>query len=195
MKFGAREVVFFAAILGLLAAAYFLGFAKQDIRRQEKQAQIDAKSKSLADLERSTASVKDVERKVNELQRATRAFEAMLPQAKEIDKVLKEVWQLAENHNLQTKTIKTLKSQRMNGYSEQPIEMSLAGDFSGFYDFMIHLERLPRLTRVSTMNLTKIADHDGQMQAQLTLSIFFEPDTDPLDRASGGMASVGSGQP
>jgi len=53
--------------------------------------------------------------------------------------------------------------------------MSLAGDFTGFYLFMQQLEKLPRLTRVTDMTLTKISDHDGQMQATLTLSVFFEP--------------------
>jgi len=32
------------------------------------------------------------------------------------------------------------------------------------------------LTRVKKMNLTKINDRDGDMQAEMTLSIFFEPD-------------------
>jgi type IV pilus assembly protein PilO len=178
MKFAGRELIFVAAMIGLLAAAYFLGFAKQDARRTAKQVEIDRKVKVLADLERSTSSVRDVEKKIRELQQATSFFESKLPQAKEIDKILKEVWQLAEAHSLTTKTVKTLKSQRMNGYSEQPIEMSLSGDFNGFYDFLLNLERLPRLTRITQMNLNKLAEHDGEMQAQLTLTIFFEPETD-----------------
>ena len=32
------------------------------------------------------------------------------------------------------------------------------------------------------MNLQKIADHDGEMQAQMTLNIFFEPDVASQDR-------------
>ena len=65
----------------------------------------------------------------------------------------------------------------MHGYSEQPIEMSLSGDFNGFYEFLLQLEKLRRLTRVTQMDLTKITDRDGEMQAQMTLSIFFEPET------------------
>ena len=38
-------------------------------------------------------------------------------------------------------------------------------------------ENMPRITRVTHMNLSKIAERDGAMQAKLTLSIFFEPDT------------------
>ena len=54
--------------------------------------------------------------------------------------------------------------------------MSLCGDFSGFYEFVLQLEKLPRLTRITQMNLSKIHNHDGDMEAKLTLSIFFEPD-------------------
>lgn len=184
MKFGIRELVFLVVMLGLLAASYFLVFTKADAKRAARQAQIDEKTKALADLEKATASVHDVDRKIAELQQATSFFESKLPQAREIDKVLKEVWQLAETNNLQTKSVKTLKAQRMTGYSEQPIEMALTGDFGGFYQFLLQLERLPRLTRVSQMNLSKITEKDGEMQAKITLSIFFEPDTE------GGAASA-----
>ena len=57
------------------------------------------------------------------------------------------------------------------------IQLSLAGDFNGFYAFLLQLEKLPRITRVSQMKLEKIDERDGEMQAQMTLSIFFEPDT------------------
>jgi len=189
MKFGIRELIFLVVMIGLLAASYFLVFTKAEAKRIARKAEIEEKSKALAELERATSNVHDVDKKIAELQQATSFFESKLPQAREIDKVLKEVWQLAEQNNLQTKTVKTLKAQRMTGYSEQPMEMALAGEFGGFYNFLIQLERLPRLTRVSQMSLNKITEHDGEMQAKITLSIFFEPDTES------GAASAASIQP
>ena len=96
-----------------------------------------------------------------------------------MDKVLKEIWQLADANGLRTQTVKTPRSQKMTGYSEQTLELNLAGDFKGFYEFMLQLEKLPRLTKVTKMNLTKITDKDkdGEMQASMTMSIYFEPDT------------------
>ena len=178
MKFGVRELMFLGIMLAMLAGAYVFVFHTGDVRRAERVRQTDDKLKSLDELQRATAGVRDIDHKLTELQQATAFFESKLPQAKEIDKVLKEVWQLAEANSLQTRTVKTLKSQKMNGYSEQPIEMSLSGDFIGFYKFLLELEGLPRLTRVTQMKLDKIQDRDGEMQAQLTLSIFFEPETD-----------------
>jgi len=177
MKFGIREIVFLAVMLGLLGASYFLVFSKADAKRADRLRKIDERTRALADLKRATDSVHDVDRKIAELQQATAFFESKLPQAREMDKVLNEVSPLAERNNLMARTVKTLKAQRMNGYTEQPIEMTLTGDFAGFYEFLLQLEKLPRLTRVTQMNLTKIAERDGEMKALITLSIFFEPDT------------------
>jgi type IV pilus assembly protein PilO len=92
---------------------------------------------------------------------------------------------MAEANSLQTRTIKTLKSERAANYSEQPIQLSLAGDFGGFYSFLLQLEKLPRITRVTNMDLKKISDKDGEMQAQMTMSIFFEPETGAQTVAAG----------
>lgn len=177
MKLGLREILFVAAMIGLLAASYFLVFTKQDVKRAEKMKQRDAKRAALSQLDMAKLEVQDVDKKIKELQAATAFFESKLPQAKEMDKVLKEIWQLADANGLRTQTVKTPRSQKMSGYSEQTLELNLAGDFKGFYEFMLQLEKLPRLTKVTKMNLTKITDKDGEMQASMTMSIYFEPDT------------------
>jgi type IV pilus assembly protein PilO len=177
MKPGIRVLLFAIVMIGLLVGSYFFVFLKHDQKKRDKQDAVNKKLKALNDLDKATANVKDVDIKIAELKKATEFFESKLPQAKEMDKVLKEVWQLAESNNLKTKTVRTNKAKKMTGYSEQPIEMSLSGDFHGFYEFMLQLEKLPRLTKVTQMNLSKMSEKDGEMQASLTLSIFFEPDT------------------
>ena len=176
MRFGIRELVFVVALLGLLAASYFLVFKKAEAERAALKAKIQTKEAALAELERATAGVADIERKVGELQQAIAFFESKLPQQREIDKILEELWQMAEANSLQTKTIKTLKSKRGAGFSEQPVDISLSGDFDGFYAFLLQLEKLPRLTKVTRMDLKKISGRDGEMEAQITLNIFFEPE-------------------
>lgn len=191
MKFGTRETAFLVVMLGLLAAAYFLGFSKSDASRLEKQAKIDAKLLALGELQQATANVQDVDAKIEELRKATNFFERKLPQAHEMDRVLKQVWKMAEKNGLQTRTVKTMKFEQRNGYREQPIDVTLSGDFTGFYEFLLQLEALPRLTRVSQMALTKITDRDGEMQAQMTLSIFFDPKTE-ADAKEAGTPAVTS---
>ncbi len=190
MKFGFREVIFVALMLGLLAIS-FLFFRKTDEKRVRLLADNNSKQTALNNLHTATAGISDLNKKIDDLQQAIKFFESKLPQEKEIDKILKEVWQMAEANNLQTKTVKTLKTERAANYSEQPIEMVLSGNFNGFYSFLLQLEKLPRLTRVTRMSLQKISDRDGDMWAQMTLSIFFEPDT-AGGSAAGTTAAVGT---
>ena len=184
MKFGIRELILVCAMVGLLAAAYFFVFAKANAKRADLQQKIEIKRKELADLTSATQGIDDLGRKINELQQAITFFESKLPQEREIDKILKEVSHMADANSLQTKTVKMLKSERGPSYSEQPIQLSLSGDFNGYYAFLLQLEKLPRITRVTQMKLEKINDRDGEMQAQMTLSIFFEPDTGPKSLAT-----------
>jgi len=177
MKFGIRELLFVCVMLGLLATTYFFVFTKKTAEREQLEADTAQKQKELVHLKTATAGIDDLTRKIGDLQKAIDFFESKLPQEKEVDKILKEVWQMAEANSLQTKTIKTLRTERGPNYSEQPIELSLHGNFNGFYSFLLQLEKLQRITRVTQMDLQKINDRDGEMQARLTLSIFFEPDT------------------
>jgi len=176
MKFGIRELAFVALLIGIVATSV-IGIKKMRDRQEDRLAERDRKQKVLSELRQSTDGVKDLEKKIKELKDAISFFEGKLPQEKEIDKILKEISQMAEANALQTRTVKTMKSERNANYSEQPIEWSMSGNFNGFYAFMLQLEKLPRITRVTNMALTKITDQDGAMQAKVTLRIFFEPET------------------
>jgi type IV pilus assembly protein PilO len=174
MKLGCRELLFLTVMLGLFGCTYFMVFRKANAKRENLKAEIAKKQKSLADLKRSTAGIDDLARKIDELQQAITFFESKLPKEKEMDEILDSLSRLASANSLTTKTIKTLKSEAAASYREQPIQMSVSGDFNGFYAFLLQLEKLPRLTRITQLKLDKIQDRDGEAQATITLSIFFE---------------------
>jgi len=177
MRFGLRELVFVLAMIGLLGSSYFLVFQKANAKRLALQADVETKQRALANLRSATAGIEDMNTKIDELQQAINFFESKLPKEKEIENILEEFSKMAEANSLTTRTVKTLKAERSAGYSEQPIQVTLSGDFSGFYAFLLQLEKLSRITRITQMNLQKIDDRDGEMTANVTLSIFFEPDT------------------
>ena len=52
--------------------------------------------------------------------------------------------------------------------------MTLKGEFDGFYDFLLALEQMPRITRIPNMEVLRSRDHDGHLEATFTLSIYFE---------------------
>ena len=176
MKFGPRELILAGVLVAMLACS-FLVFRQANQKREQRMADVESKVKALDQLRSATAGIDDLGRKIAELEQAITFFESKLPAEKEMDKILKEVWQLAEANSLETRTIKTQRPEKSANYSEQPIVLNFAGDFNGFYAFLLQLEKLPRITRISQMKLEKISDHEGEMQAQMTLCIYFEPDT------------------
>jgi len=175
MKFGIREIIFVVIMLGLLGSTNYFVFSKSNQRKVELQADMRNKQTKLSNLQQATAGIKDLDSKIDELQKAITFFESKLPRQKEIEDILKEVSQKTNQHQLVTRTVKTLPSETGMNLSEQPIQLTLAGNFEGFYEFLLDLENLPRITRITQMNLQKINDHDGEATAQITLSIFFEP--------------------
>lgn len=176
MKLGLREIIFFMLMLGLLGSTWYFVLKRNNEKRLDAIQRIEKREKDLANLRVKTAGIEDFGTKLAELQKAIDFFNSKLPAEKEVDSVLKEVWQMAESNALQTRTVRQLPVQRAANYNEQPMQMTLSGDFNGFYAFLLQLEKMPRITRLTKMKLEKVNDRDGEMQAQLTLSIFFEPD-------------------
>lgn len=191
MKIGLRELVFFAVMLSLLGSTWWFVFKKANERRAALQSDISAKQTALENLRVSTAGIDDTSKKLSELQQAIQFFEGKLPQEKEIDKVVKEIAQIAQANDLVCRSIKTLKATRNPNVSEQPIELIVEGAFPGFYEFLLQLEKLPRITRTTKLEISKIDDRDGATEAKLVLSIFFEPEASrATDTQASSTASV-----
>src|SRR4051812_9766850 len=175
MKFGIREIIFVALMLALLGGTYLFVFSKSNAKHQAMTKQIAEWDKMLSDFRTSTAGIEDMNAKIDELSGAIKFFEQKLPQEKDIGDILQQVWDMAKTNSLQSKTVKPDKAETGANFCELPIQMSLSGDFNGFYSFLLQLEKLPRITRITQLKLDKINEHDGETTAQVTLSIFFEP--------------------
>ncbi len=183
MKFGTREAIFFVLLIAIPIGAWMLLFQPRSDRVAADLQQIEAKRAKLQALNRATATISDLKAEIGELDQAIAFFRSKLPQEKEIDQILKEVWKLAEQNQLATKSIRTTHrvgggaAEQTGPYAEQPIDLELEGDFYGLYSFLLALENKPRITRLQQMELDKAANApEGQMRAKITLSVFFERD-------------------
>jgi type IV pilus assembly protein PilO len=169
-------MLFFVVLLGVLGSSYFLIFSKANTKREATIAETLVKQQKLEDLRTATLGINDLNKKIDDLQNAIKFFDSKLPPQREVDTILQQITQISQAAGLATKTVKPHPSETTANYSEEPIELTLSGDYKGFYQFMLDLENLPRLTRVTQMKLTKLNDHEGHMMANLTLSIYFAPD-------------------
>ncbi|QNN22440.1 type 4a pilus biogenesis protein PilO [Planctomycetales bacterium ZRK34] len=176
MRFGLRELIFVMLLIGVLFASWQIVFKKdnQDIAQAlEEKARMQRK---LQELQLATRQIDDLGREIDKLTSAIDLFEAKLPAEKEIDVILKDIWQMADKHGLKSRSVKADKAKQNNRYSEAELSMIILGDFNSFYSFLLDLERLSRITCVREMSLGKLKKADeGQMEARFTLTIFFEP--------------------
>ncbi len=175
MRFGVREIIFVNLMLALLGASWWFGFKKVEDRKLDLRAEMSVKQKELADLEEATADVADLQKQIEDLQQAIDFFEGKLPREKEVNDLLRDVSNAARQSQLEIRQFEPMTTARGSHYNELPVRIVLAGDFDGFYSYMLELEKLARITRVTDMKLKKMQDRNGAMEAEMTLSIFFEP--------------------
>ncbi len=111
-----------------------------------------------------------------EIQNRTAEIEARLPSDKEVDNIVRQISDLAVSSGLTPPTLATSKPIEAGTYWEQPLTVTTAGNFTGYYRFLQKLERMPRITRIPDFNLTRDPKNDGIVAIEFTLSIFFQDD-------------------
>ncbi|MCC7146465.1 MAG: type 4a pilus biogenesis protein PilO [Phycisphaeraceae bacterium] len=174
MRLGARELIFLVLLLAMPVASFFYVFEPRNKQILEAQEEIRQKQIKLKQLEAATKTMADLGAEIDKLTQAITLFEQKLPAQREVEVILQQVWELAAAQNLLPKSIRTDKMIRNERYSEVPIKMVIVGNFDGFYSFLLELEKLPRITQLPVLKLTKIKSDEGEMQADVVLSIFFE---------------------
>ena len=181
MKVGLREIVFLVLLVAIPVGSWQWIFRPRALHNDLILQEIQVRQEKLRELNKATATIGNLKKEIVSLQEAINFFQSKLPNEKEIDKVLREVWLVAEANNVVTKSIRVLKRGRQellvgpSGPQEQVISMELYGDFMGFYAFLQAMENQPRIMRIQKMTLATPADSSpGMVQANLILSIFFE---------------------
>ena len=182
MKFGIREALLAALLLGLPLGAWWFVFRPANDQHSEVRKQVEAKQQKLRKLNRLVGTVGSLKEEIASLEKAIAFFQSKLPSEKEIDKVLWETWRLAERNKLATKSIRTetrgprsTSPYDTGSQSEQPIVIKLEGDFNGLYTFLQELENQPRIMRISRMKIVKAKKApEGHVEASLDVSVFFE---------------------
>lgn len=169
-----RKFVFFALVAGLsLVGNHFMIKPANEGLKASKQ-RLQANMVRLSEFEKATSAAESLSRQLEELEEAVYFFEQKLPPTSEIHKVLEQVTIIAQKQGLKPKHIKTLNRKQNSGYVEQPLRMTLQGDFTAFYSFLLEMEKLPRIMKVRMLDVDKLKQHEGGITADCTVSIFFQ---------------------
>lgn len=178
MKFSLRVLVFFLLLAAVPLCAYFWVFQPVNLQMKAQKETIATNLKKLETCQKAKSVIEELNAELKRNEEAVTFFESKLPAQHEIHKVLEQVTQIAKNHKLETKLFKTLATKPFARYSEQPITMKIFGNFDAYYEFLLDVEKLPRITKIQDMEL-KDADksNNGMTEAQFTLSIFYSLDS------------------
>ena len=164
----AVALVAVAALAGVFVAYPLLKQTSADLETiQQRRAE-------LVKLEQVVRRIVDVKKEIDRLETALAFFHDRLPEEREIDVILREVWLIADSRGLTPRRIQTSKPEQQDQYKSQPITMTLEGGFDRFYEFLIGLERLPRITKVRQMQITKTPTKEGEVQVDLLMDIYCE---------------------
>jgi len=174
MTSGLRKFVFFVLLVGLAYVAYQFMIKQANALLADQQGRVQAKLTKLNEFEKSAAATADLNKQLEQLEKAVDFFENRLPNKSEIHKVLEQVTVIAQKEGLTPKTIRTLAEKENNGYIEQPLKMTLVGNFNSFYSFLLELEKLPRIMKVRELVVQKAKDNEGEVESDFVVSIFFQ---------------------
>ncbi|MCA9299213.1 MAG: type 4a pilus biogenesis protein PilO [Phycisphaerales bacterium] len=173
MRFGMREAVLFLIVLALPVASWLFVFGPQNKKIDAELAEISHKSQRLDQARAETARNDELRNRIEDAKEAISGVEAKLPSNKEVDEIVRQVSDLAVTAGLAPPEMTTSSPIKAALYMEQPIEIETRGSFRQYYDFLIGLEQLPRITRVPNFSLQRNAKANGVMNVKFTLSIFF----------------------
>src|ERR1043166_2279563 len=107
MQFGPRTLFSIVLLLAMPIAAYMFMFKPIEKQRDDARDNIRMKKEQLSEVATALARTKDLPAEIEKLKKAIDFLEHKLPQEKEMDGVLNEVWKIAEKNGLNTKSVRT----------------------------------------------------------------------------------------
>lgn len=183
MRFGLREIIFFAILLAVPVASFLVLFKPRNEEITEIRDEIQEKQVKLDRVEEVKVQLDDIALEIEKGREAIESIEHKLPSAREVATILDDVTRIAQDNMLSVKSVKPDKEEPAAAYMEQPIKVEMEGEFEGFYQFLLALESLPRITRMHNLKMEKIDGADGpasngasarMLKIEFDLSIYFE---------------------
>ena len=181
MRFGIREAIFFVVLLAVPVVSLFYVFKPRNAEIRQARDEISVKQARLDKLAEVTAHIDDLGLAIEEGRESISLIEAKLPDEQDVEGILEQVWQITATNQLSVLSVKSDKPAPAAQYRELPLKMVVEGQFDGFYQFLLELEKLPRITRIHELHLERVSVRGrnnpvpGLMKAEFVLSIYFEP--------------------
>ena len=181
MRFGIREIIFLLVLLAVPAASAWYLFMPRNAQIQKTKLDNDAKLAKIERLQELTNRIDDIGLAIERGREKIEEMEQKLPPRQDVEGILEQVWSLARASELNVRSVKSQDPIKSANYLELPLKVVMEGQFDGFYQFLLAVESLQRITRVHELELKRVppssdgTQDPGLMESTFTLSIYFEP--------------------
>ena len=178
MRSSVKVLIFMVLLMALPVSSYIWLFQPMQEEIDSKAEETRQKQSQLNDLDIALARDDTVlQEDIKNLREVIKLLEAKLPEKKEVDGILRDITQIAEKYDLNSKRVIPDKVIQGPNYCELPIKLSFIGMFSpSFFNFLRDVEQLPRLTRISSMKIVADNEVSGRVSADVTVTIYYESD-------------------
>jgi len=166
-------------VTGVLAVALTAAFAAVVyVPQQHKIRRLRADAAALrAEVERREARVAGMQALEEQIQRVeaeVAGFEESVPPAGDLGPFLEQVTDLAATKGVVDPDIEPLAPLTGPPVEALPIQMTFTGGFASVYGFLQALESLPRLTRVSRLELSRTGGRPDLLEGDVTVQVYYQ---------------------
>jgi Tfp pilus assembly protein PilO len=161
--------------LGLLLGFYLVGYAPASRRLKELDNQIE---RTRSELSATQGKADTLQLVVQEVQRLKEKLDSSkkLPAGNDLPTFIKDVDLISQRSSLRGYSSNVLIPKRNDTYWQMPVELKFEGDFTNVFSFLQKTEARPQLTRVTRLELKSKDKEPGQVQATVTLNIYYLAD-------------------
>lgn len=163
---GPRLVILSGLFMGLMAAAWFVGWSGQLEELDQKHQKEDQLKQEWLDKKRQAVNLDAYRRQKQEIDTAFGELLKQLPNKAEMDAMIVDVSQAALTRGLKTELFKPGAESKKDFYAELPISVQMNGGYNDMASFAGDLARLPRIV---TLNNIKLKPKDAKSGALLSL--------------------------
>ena len=157
------QVLVFALLSALVAVAVWQAFlAPADAQITSRQARLATVEADVLKAQSVAARLPAAEREVRALEAQLRETEAVIPEEKDPQDVLRNLHEMESESLLDIATFKPQAAVPRAQYTEWPIELGVEGGYHALGVFFDRIAALPRLMSVSDLQIKTQSDANGR---------------------------------
>ncbi len=161
-----KMLILVGVLVGLLSAAYFLGWSGQLEELSASQAKEASLKEEWLDKKKQAVNLEAHRKQLAEIDRSFGELLKQLPNKAEMDAMIVDISQAALTRGLKVELFKPGSEARKDFYAELPISIVMSG---GYNDLALFTGDIAGLPRIVTLNNIKLRPKDAKTAAVLSM--------------------------